>query len=432
MLQFLKENLVLVIGTITYIIIFGILLIIGFIDEPDSIGYIDAILNRPPVYPLCIDLFQLVFGEKFVTPLLFVQLLLGILAMLYFIKTISIIFSLKQWGLFALSLIILSPYFLYSRIGNTILTEGIAYPLFVYFMSYLFRGFFHGSRKELYISVAILLLLNLTRGQFLFAIPITILMVVFLIIQNNALKKYALLLILLILIPLVSNLLDKTYHKISFGHFVATPWTGLHIAALPFFVSGEEDYMVFEQKSEQEYFKYIYKELTIAGLTLIEFNRTNPDQSRGYWFYSKNSTAIANGTIDGKGTRFFAGNNPDTKVILNDKMSKGMALPLIMNNFKVWFKFYMMNIIEGIGHVKLILLYPIFLIFSFFHILKRYHRLDIFIFLSFLMSLSNIALVAFAQPLTIYRYTIYGNFLIYSSMVILLSHRFLIASDKTK
>jgi hypothetical protein len=31
--------------------------------------------------------------------------------------------------------------------------------------------------------------------------------------------------------------------------------------------------------------------------------------------------------------------------------------------------------------------------------------------------------VAFAQPLTLYRYTIYGDFLIYSAMVILLSHR---------
>ena len=422
-MQLLKKNPVIIVGLITYSVLFGILLSVGIIDEPDSPGYIDAIINRPPLYPLLIDLFQFIFGANFKTPLLFVQLLLGLLASLFFIKTISKLFPVNPWVLFGLSLIIVAPYFLYLRLGNMILSEGLAYPLFVFFISYLFRGFFLDRRKDFYISAAILFVLSLTRGQFLYVFPVAVLMFIYLSIRHKAFKKYMLLLVIFLAIPFVSNLLDKTYHKIYFGHFVSTPWTGLHVSALPFFLSDEEDYLVFESTDEQQYFKHVYRELTMAGLTLKEFNKTNTG-SRGFWFYALNSTTIANGIIDGKGTHFFDEEDLDTKFILNDRMGKKMAIPLIINNFNIWIKFYIMNIIAGIGHEKFLFLYPIILLFSFYYLItRRYQRLDMFIFVCFLLALANVALIAFNQPLTIYRYTIYGDFLIYSSIIILFSQR---------
>ena len=422
-LQQLKKNPALSIGIFIYLVFLIVMMLVGVIDEPDSAGYIDTLINRPPLYPLLIDLFQLVFGDGFYGPLLLFQLLLGVAAMYSFIRTLNMLFSPNAWVLLGFSLIVMAPYYFYLKLGNMIMTEGLAYPLFLYFMSFLFRGFFFERRKDLYLSLLILFLLNITRGQFLFVFPLVFVMIVYLMIRYRALKKYLLILLLLPAIPIVGSLVDKTYHKLYHGHFVSTPWTGLHISALPFFVSDEEDYNIFETTEEQEYFRHVYRELTLAGLTLHEFNKTHTG-SRGFGFYAENSTNIANGIIDGKGTHFFDEEELEVRWILNDRMSKKMAFPLILDNFGTWSKFYIMNIIAGMGHEKLLFLYPIFLLFSLVYIIiRRFQRLDVYIFLCFLMALSNIALVAFAQPLTFYRYTIYGDFLIYSAIVILLSHR---------
>jgi hypothetical protein len=355
-------------------------------------------------------------------PLLIVQLFLGLIGTFHVTKTINNLFTLNKWVLFGISLIIITPYLYVSQIGNEVLTEALTYPLFLLFISNILSGFFLRNNNKLYISAAILFLLILTRGQFLFIIPISILMMVYLAFKNNSIKKYGLIIIVFFLIPFVSNFVDKTYHRIRFGYLVSTPWTGIHTATLPFFVSDEEDYKIFKIKQEQDYFKYIYSELTNAGLTLNEYKKTNPD--RGYSFYAKNSTAIANFTIDAKGRQFLKIDDLNFSFISNDRMNRNITVPLIKNNLKDWFKFYIMNIVAGIGHERLLFLYPIFLLFSILRLIRSEDRLAVFIVICFLMSLSNISIVALVQPLTFYRYTTYCDFLIYTSFILLLTRVF--------
>lgn len=405
-------------------LIFCIVLIInGMHYSPGSDSYVNASVIRSPVYPLFIDFFQLLFKSNFEFPLLIIQLSLGLYGIFYFVKTINLIFTINKWALFVLSIIIATPYLFPSKIGNNILSEGLAYPLFLFFISNLFRGFFFESRNKLYFSAIVLFLLVLTREQFLFVLPLSILLLIYLAFKNKSIKRYLLLLIIYFAIPVLCSITDKVYHKICFGYYVSTPWKGIHLAALPFFVSDKEDYKIFNNKEEQEYFKTIYNELTYSGLTLNEYIKTNSD-SRGFTFYTRNFTTIANLTIDPVGRKFFEEGDNNYKYILNDKMAKKIAIPLIRKNIFTWLKFYIMNIITGIGQERLLFTYPIFLLFSFSQMIRRFRKIDIFIFSCFLISLSNVCLVAIGQPLTNYRYTIYSDFLIYTSFIILLSHTF--------
>jgi hypothetical protein len=408
---------------LSYLIICIVLIIYGIHYSPGSYSYVNALIIRSPVYPLFIDFFQLIFKSNFEFPLFVIQLSLGLYGIFYFVKTIYLIFPIKRWTLFVLSLIIVTPYLFPSKIGNNILSEGLAYPLFLFFISNLFRGFFFESRNKLYVSAVILFLLVLTREQFLFVLPLSILLLIYLAFKNNSIKRYLFLLVIYFSIPVLCSITDKVYHKICFGYYVSTPWTGIHLAALPFFVSDKDDYKIFKNKEEQDYFKTIYYELTYSGLTLNEYIKTNID-SRGFTFYTRNFTTIANLTIDPAGRKFFEDADNNYKYILNDKMAKKIAIPLIKKNLYTCLKFYIMNIVTGIGQERLLFTYPIFLFFSFSQMIKRFQKIDIFIFICFLISFSNVCLIALGQPLTNYRYTIYSDFLIYTSFIILLSHVF--------
>lgn len=392
---------------------------IGLHHAPDSPGYIDAAIIRSPVYPLFIDFFQSVFGSRYEGFLFIVQLILGFYAMYHFIKTLRGLFSINTWIQFGTSIIIMVPYVLgSSRVGNYISTEALAYPFYLFFAANLIPGILNNNLKKLYVAAVILLVLMLTRGQFLFAVPATIVFIIYLAYINKDIKKYMLSLVIFISLPFVSNIIDKTYHKIYFGYFVSTPFTGIQLSALPFFVSDEYDYKGFKNKEQKEYFQKIYSELTNSRLTLNEFRIHNSD-SRGFAYYAQNYTAIANSTIDIKGREFFTTDDLDYSYILNDKMSKSMAFPLIKDNFLKWLKFYLMNIVAGMGYERLLFFYPLFLIFSFVGILRSKSYLAFFVFIGFLFAFSNIGLVAMVEPLTFYRYTIYGDFLIYSSIIVL-------------
>jgi len=416
-----RFNLIEVLIISTHLLLFIFLLFIGLHDAPDTPGYVDAAIIRSPVYPLFIDFFQSVFGSRYEGFLFIVQLILGFYAMYHFVKMLRGLFSINKWIQFGISIIIMVPYVLgSSRVGNSIISEALAYPFYLFFAANLIPGILNNNLKKLYVAAVILLVLMLTRGQFLFAVPATIVFIIYLAYINKDIKKYMLSLVIFISLPFCSNLIDKLYHKIYFDYFVSTPWTGIHIATLPFFVSDEEDYKIFKTKDQQEYFKKVYGELTNSGLTLKEFKKINSD-SRGYAFYAKNSTPIANFTIDPIGRESFKINDINFSYVVNDKMSKSMVFPLIMDNFIEWLKFYIMNIVAGIGYERLLLFYPIFLIFSFIQVLRSKSPLSLFIFISFFFAILNIALVAMVQPLTFYRYTIYGDFLIYTSLLLILN-----------
>ena len=111
--------------------------------QPDSLGYIDIWFNRTPVYPLFVNAVQAVFGDSYKTALKVLQLFLGLASVWFFINQLRKQISLKAFWYLLLTLIILVPYLYNHKIANNILTEAIAYPLYllttIHFLLFFFK-----------------------------------------------------------------------------------------------------------------------------------------------------------------------------------------------------------------------------------------------------------------------------------------------------
>ena len=132
-------------------------------------------------------------------------------------------------------------------------------------------------------------------------------------------------------IPFLSIGNDIAFHKTAHNKAITTPWTGIQISALPFFVSKPNDYLIFESKLQQEYFKYIYSNLEkkkLLSSQVPEYPLSKID------FYYANYVEIANNIIGNSGEDFFYFiYAPNDLVVVNNKMSDSITLTLIKNNF---------------------------------------------------------------------------------------------------
>lgn len=392
----------------------------GAIYFPDSLGYLKMELFRSCGYPFFIAINQFLFGEIFISTLIFFQFLATLLASLFLARSIRESVKLNKWLAIILFVGLLLPIFSGIKSANLILSEAIAYPLYLFIIGNVVLGINLKQNKNFYFSFILTFILILVRGQFLFLIPI-LLFAVFLTYDKFILNKKNLFLIIsIIAIPFLAVSTDVIFHKLRHNQAVTTPWTGIQIVTIPFFVSDKDDYLIFENKDQQEYFKFIYNKLEQKKLLLnqIPKNRDKID------FFFKNYCNISNFTINDDGVKFFNEKLSDEeKIVRNDKMTSSITIKLIKNNFSKWITIYKNNIIVGFGEVKDLFLILILLLLSFLFLFHRKQfALKFIIFLSFL-TIGNIFLVAIAEAV-IKRYTFYNNWIVIAIVLVLFQYCF--------
>ena len=384
--------------------------------SPDTYGYINADIYRSLGYPIFVEIHELLFGSHFMLAIKISQFIIFYLCLHYFFKTIKNILKLNDLSSILFFGILIIPVFYEQKLLNSILTESLSYSLYLLFIGLYSKGIQDKDNKKTYISYFILLILLQVRSQFLFIIPVII--GIELIINHkkvwniNTWKP----IVIMCCIPIMSILIDFCYHSIKHDKNTTTPFTGIQIASLPFYVSKKQDYKIFENKKQQEYFKLIYSKLEKRKLLINQI----PDETFTKTdFYFANYTKIANQTLSGDGDAFFT-NQPDLndKTIANDKMSKSMVLPLIKNNFGAYFKIYFQNLTKGIGTSKQLLLYLILLGYFLYNYNKK---TSVIIVLMLLLLLANITLVTLAEHV-ISRYTFYNNWVLIVIILYLLQN----------
>ncbi|MBQ6426062.1 MAG: hypothetical protein IJJ92_04640 [Clostridia bacterium] len=207
--------------------------LIGVIFAGDSYWYMRQSIRVSPGYPLLISLFRHVFLEShWATALVLFQELLTAYAVFTFANTVKKLFTLSSLLQFIVAFFTAFMYYAFRLliIGketdtffcNTILTEGITYPLFILLFKYLLLSVVNHDRRLLPTVYSISFIITLIRGQF-FWIPLFLVGYCFYIfIPSSILRKTITSSLLLVSFILLSSISSMLYHYHASGTISTT------------------------------------------------------------------------------------------------------------------------------------------------------------------------------------------------------------------
>jgi O-antigen ligase len=377
---------------------------------------------RSAIYPIFLWILKSVFGSQFEIATIFTQILIGLSSIYIFVSRLKKLTNLNPLWHLLLAMIIATPYVYNHCIANRYLSEALAYPLYLLTTIYFLESFLTSNIKKLLISIPILFALVLTRSQFLFMLPIGIFILFWISIKQKAFKKNIWIFIVLFIFPVFTSFADKAYHQIKHGYFVNTPWTGICIITPAFYVSDEKDFQLFKSKDEQQFFSKIYNKLYANQLNIYNINKVDELDETSY--YISNYSKISNRTIYDLGIESFSDDlSENQKIIALDKLTKKMTLPLVLDNFRLWFKVYIKNSINAFGNARYALIYLMILVFGCVGLINTEKNTYKVIVLLSLLTLGNVALVALGMH-TIKRFTFYNDWVLFFIIFILMERYF--------
>jgi len=407
----------------SYILIVGYLISIGIKYAPDSKGYLEMHPIRTPLYPLIIKLLQLAGGHYFHLLTLVFQIGIGITAVYIFSSYWMQTFNLPIWITFLISLVCFAPYII-SENGNYILSEAIAYPLFLIAMRYFFSALLSKKFNHFYIYLLFLLLLILTRSQFLFLYPLSFLALIYLF-YNAKNEKIAIikLFVAFIFCIILTNVFERSYFYFKYHKFKTIPFTGIQIATPAFYLTKANDIKLFTDSTEIKYFSDVYKIISDNNWTW-NYN-TKLNGNKGMSYYGSVYNKICHGAIEPIAEVLYKkiiNDNTMDGYIAIDQLTSKIALKIINANKMRYFKLYTMNLIEGIGGKHYTVFFLILFLLSFLIFCKTKNIYALFTFSVCCINISNVALIAILEPTNLYRYTIYNDAL-FSTLLIIISFR---------
>lgn len=223
---------------------------------PDTKGYINFTSMRPPVYPLLLKLFSYLDSSYWF--LVFFQMLFGLSAIVVTTLYAASFFELNQTSRIALGVILATPYI--GKTGNYLLTEAIAYPLFLFTVCSLLALIKHNKFRHFIGLLALIMTLSLIRGQFVFLYVVAFLYVLFCIYKSIKIN-YFISLVVLFLGILGQNYAERYYHYKFDNGFNNTSHTNIHLSVAPLYLSNIEDAKAFEDGLSKSIFTSIKQDL---------------------------------------------------------------------------------------------------------------------------------------------------------------------------
>lgn len=391
--------------------------------SPDSEGYLIGAIYRGPVYPLFLQLLEFSCGDYKSEAIIGLQTLFGLTSSYYLIHTLKKYASVHRWSLVLLFGILLLPYVSELAVGNRVLSEGLSYPLYLASLTVLFQVFVRDKPVHSLLIIITLFVLVLTRTQFIFLVPVAVLIYGRLFYRNRKLKKSLLVGCLIFILPLLTTLADKSYHALNHGHFVSSPWTGIHLLTPAIFTADESDIDLYKDPMERAYFKEMFSSLKKEGLNVnYKIDPNEPDID----IYVKRYSDIANGTLFYKGLPLINGGgyDEDAKIsnqefIAIDQLTKVMTPALIWDNKVDWLKLYIMNFIHGFGTLSYLMVYLIIFIAGGIAFLKKATPLTKAVVLFTGCVLANMAVISIGMH-TIQRFTFYNDWVIFLIIFLLI------------
>lgn len=405
----------------------GILFLITFVIVlrnpieyfPDSTGYVNMHIIRAPGYPLFLQFMQTLFGTGFELATVIFQTIFGCFSIYFFIHKLRSHQLINDFFSVCFGIVLLFPFVSGLKIANNILSEAISYSLYLIIIANFIAFFLSKNKKELFYALPLLGLLLITRYQFVYLIPLALLLIFWVSFKKREFKQYTILIGSFLVLPLITSLVDKTYHKIVHDHFVSTPWTGMNIITPIFFVADVEDEAIFESEQEKEFFNKTYKDLAAEKMNINHLELA-PNETPTL-FYISNFARITMGPIFKNGNAVLDSTlSENEKYIALDKMTSNMVKPLALDNFSKWKRIFVRNMLFAFGGIKQAFLYFLIALCSFLVLFKRDQKESKVLLIISLAFIANIILVAIGMHAVV-RFTFYNDWVLFLTILILLN-----------
>jgi O-antigen ligase len=405
---------------VIYGILFGYFILQPAIYSPDTNSYWHLDITRYPGYVLFLRTFKLIFADFFDYAVVGFQLIFALFSIHIFLKNFGNFLKLNVWLRIILLGILVFPLFPPLSTANNLCSEGLSYPLYLLLISLILDFLFRDKLKRIYLLMLVFVMLALTRGQFAVVMPIVILIFLLKYRKEAFQKKNLKYLLLLILIPFISNTIDSTYRKMVHGHFITTPYSYINAITLPLYLSSEADSALFENQDQKTLFLKTYKR--IDSLDLLSSKVEGSDKDK-YQLFHDNFPYICNQSFHNIGAKYFyeKHHDPFQNHIDTEHAAKKMFPILLSKHFKEWVSLYSISVFRGFGSVFVFIFYVVVCVLSGWKTLKKFTSENSLVFLASLLIISNALLVAVAVH-TITRYTFY-NFALGFIILIILSKK---------
>ena len=348
-----------------YFLIFFLYFFHDFIIVQDTGSYVDNIYKRPFFYPFLINIFQLVSDKHFLKLLSIFQLILGYISIIYFsfffIKKFNIQKSFYQ---IILIFTIAYPYLGISmKLGLTIFSESIGYPLILFFSVIFIKNYFFTKeikRKKYFIFLMLLfVLMVLNKKTFLIVLPIIVLAEIYNLLNNKKLKLFLINVLFIIVTLFFVNIFERTNSYIKAGTFKPISVGGSSLVTAPFYLATDEDLKKITGKENKK----------IIEFALMDFKKNNIErnliQSSGndILSFSKNNRKIFSNyysqfvymqdLFENKIARYEFFNLDEKNQLLARELSSKHCSEIAFQLFKMKpkenFVFYVTNVIHGMG-----------------------------------------------------------------------------------
>ncbi len=372
----------------------------------DTGSYLEGHFFREPGYPFVMQTAMTIAGSAYATVLVILQQLAGILAAYLLCAFLRERFELPYWLFCLITVIVLSPYFTVhtGKLGNTIQSEGITYPLFLLALRLLLMSLADVNTKAFAAYIYVLTLLLLSRSQFLIFIPASLFCLGYFAFIASQKKQAAGLLVLFLFALLVSNTIIKANNYVSYGIFASPPTTFQQMLIAPLYLAKETDATLFETTEERELFQQVFRKMKEKKAHTSFFS---PAVSRHVEHFTNSYNRISWQSLYPLGLAQYTSAHPDTSTfaaaIALDNTFRKMSFTLIHANFTDWFIFFVQNIKYGTFDLHMLAALCIIVCVG---MIRRPNGFPLLAFTIVLLHLTNLVAISLVEP-TIPRYTFY-------------------------
>ena len=152
----------------------GITILLTYSTEPvmysDSARYLKTNIVDPPIYPTMIVIMRSIFGT--LNSVIILQTLLIGFSIIYFTKTMTKHFNLE---IVVQAFVLLFLFLPIIKFYSSILTEPFGYAFSLLFVSFVVKLLYNFNYENIIWTSILVLALLLTRNQFIFLYPVTLL-----------------------------------------------------------------------------------------------------------------------------------------------------------------------------------------------------------------------------------------------------------------
>jgi hypothetical protein len=393
----------------------------GVSFSPDSGTYISHGAIRTGLYPLTISVFQSLLKGYGLQALVGFQIVFAITAIYMIVNFLKITFNLTYFLQWICLSVFLIPLFIFQS-ANGVLSEGLAYPLFLLTSYFFLKGILEKTIKHLYLFSFFLSLLVFTRQQYLFFYGIAIVAILFFMaVQRNFPKKG--LFILSVALSLGGIFVsERAYHYVYHGSFASTPFTGIQLIIRPLYLAPIDAYKDFSDLKQQQFVKEVLKE--VAHQKIVDTESDHYRTLEGFHLYYN---TIQHQICPSWLAKIWEKEDLKDKIRSDfeytrmlDKEMTLISFRLIRNNFIKYSASYIKDFILGAGGFSYLGLVFFFNLLCLRNIFWCHDKNPIYYAVIFatLIHLGNLAVICLVEPPLI-RYTYSTNILLFTMLIVM-------------